>query len=93
MKDRDSFQSGDGKSEVNDKQIQSVFTQMLQQREKATHIYKESGCLELVEKGRMEIIREFLSYQLDEVQVEQALLESLAQTKAEKLRDIGKVIA
>ncbi|MET3560305.1 uncharacterized protein YqeY [Bartonella japonica] len=95
VKDRDSFQSGDEKREVNGKQIQFVFTQMLQQREKAMHIYKESGCLELVEKGQveMEIIREFLPYQLDEVQVEQALLEALAQTKAEKLRDVGKVMA
>ncbi|WP_019222385.1 GatB/YqeY domain-containing protein [Bartonella rattaustraliani] len=94
VKDREILQCSEGEQEVDDKQIQSVFTQMLHQREKATHLYEKSGCLELVERGKVEmkIIREFLPYQLDEVQVEQALCEALVQTKAEKLRDIGKVM-
>lgn len=93
--DRDTLYHDEGKQEADDHQIQSVFIKMLQQREELTRIYKESGRLELVakEQAEMEVIREFLPPQLDEVEVEKVLCEALAQTKAKKLRDIGKVMA
>ncbi|WP_375610483.1 MULTISPECIES: GatB/YqeY domain-containing protein [unclassified Bartonella] len=95
VRDRDILYYDEGKLEVDDQQIQSVFTKMLQQREELMRAYKESGCLELAERGQaeIEVIREFLSYQLKEMEIEQVLCEALAQTKAEKLRDIGKVMA
>lgn len=95
VRDRDILYYDEGKQEVDDQQIQSVFTKMLQQREALMRVYKESGCLELAEKeqAEIEVIREFLPYQLKEIEVEQVICEALVQTKAEKLRDIGKVMA
>ncbi|CAK01962.1 GatB/YqeY domain-containing protein [Bartonella tribocorum] len=95
VRDRYILYCDEGKREVDDQQIQSVFTKMLQQREALMRAYKESGCLELAEKEQAEIdvIREFLPYQLKEMEVEQVICEALEQTKAEKLRDIGKVMA
>ncbi|PIT69849.1 GatB/YqeY domain-containing protein [Bartonella tribocorum] len=95
VRDRDILYYDEGRREVDDQQIQSVFTKMLQQREALMRAHKESGCLELAEKEQAEIdvIREFLPYQLKEIEVEQVICEALEQTKAEKLRDIGKVMA
>ncbi|WP_375665761.1 GatB/YqeY domain-containing protein [Bartonella sp. TT121SHDZB] len=45
------------------------------------------------EHAEIKIIREFLSYQFEEMEGEQAIFEALAQTKAKKLRDIGKVMS
>lgn len=44
-----------GKRKVDDQQIQSVFTKMLQQREALMRFYKKSGCLELAKKEQAEI--------------------------------------
>ncbi|WP_208434062.1 hypothetical protein [Bartonella taylorii] len=38
------------KLEVYDHQIQSIFTRILQQSEEPTRVYKESGCLALIEE-------------------------------------------
>ncbi|WP_244498296.1 GatB/YqeY domain-containing protein [Bartonella doshiae] len=67
---------------------------MFQQREALVKIYKEIGRLKLAEKTytEMSIMREFFPSQLNEMEIEHVLYEALAQIKAARLRDMGKVM-
>lgn len=55
VRDCDILYYDKGKRKVDDQQIQSVFTKMLQRREALMRFYKKSGCLELEKKEQAEI--------------------------------------
>lgn len=56
--------------------------------------YEEGGRLDLAERERSEIliIEEFLPQQLTESEVAQAVEDAMAETSAESIRDMGKVM-
>ena len=96
IKDQDIAARGTGKSEgVDDAGVLAILGKMVKQRQESARAYEEGGRLELAEKERAEIsvIEDFLPRQLDEDEVEAAVARAIAETGAEGLRDMGRVMA
>ena len=84
----------DGPDQLDDKEITALFAKMVKQREDSITAYEEAGRMELAERERAEqaVIREFLPKQLSEAQVDEAIKNVVAETGADSLRDMGKVM-
>ena len=82
---------GEGASE---EQILEILAKMVKQRQEAAATYEEAGRLELAEQERSEIlvIEEFLPTQLSDEEIEAAVNTAIAQTGADSLKDMGKVM-
>lgn len=96
IKDRDIAARGEGgEAEVPDTEILAIFGRMIRQREEAAQAYEEGGRLELAEQERTEIaiIREFMPKPMTAEEVGQAIAEAVAETRAEGIRDMGRVMA
>ena len=74
--------------------ILSILGKMVKQRQESARAYEEGGRLELAEQERAEIsvIEEFLPRQLDEAETEKAVDAVIAETGANSIRDMGKVM-
>ena len=94
IKDRDIALRGKGKDSADDEEILDILTKMVKQREESSRMYREAGReeLEAQEIEEMEIIREFLPKQLSAQEAEVAVNEAIAETGAQSLRDMGKVM-
>ena len=95
LKDKDIEKRGKGGDEfLNDQEMTALFAKMVKQREDSIQAYEEAGRMELTERERAEqdIIREFLPKQLSEAEVDAAISKAVADTGAESLRDMGKVM-
>lgn len=81
--------------ELSDAEVLAILTKMVKQRHDSARAYEEGGRLELAEKenAEIEIIEEFLPAQLSETAQARAIDEAIAETGAETLRDMGKVMA
>lgn len=92
--DRDIALRGKGKDKADDEEILDILTKMVKQREESSKMYREANRLELEaqELEEIEIIREFLPQQLSEEEAASAVAEAIAETGAESLRDMGKVM-
>ncbi len=97
IKDKDIAARGSGEDEtgVSDAEVLAILGKMTKQRQESARAYEEGGRLDLAEREREEIavIEEFLPRQLTEDEVEQAVREAVAETGAESIRDMGKVMA
>ncbi|MCX8996533.1 GatB/YqeY domain-containing protein [Rhizobiaceae bacterium BDR2-2] len=94
VKDRDIAHRGAGKDPVTDDEILQILTKMIKQREESAKIYDDGGRAELAaqERAEIEIIRDFMPQQLDDAKVREIIAAVIAETGAEGLRDMGKVI-
>ncbi len=98
IKDRDIAkrgEGGDGADEgVGGDEILQILGKMVKQRHESVRAYEEGGRLELAERERSEIgvIEEFLPRQLDEGETKAAVDAAIAQTGADSIRDMGKVM-
>ncbi|MEM8804059.1 MAG: GatB/YqeY domain-containing protein [Pseudomonadota bacterium] len=98
IKDRDiaaRAEGGDmGDTGVGGGEILQILGKMVKQRLESARAYEEGGRLELAEKEREEIkvIEDFLPKQLDETEVEKAVASAIAESGAESIRDMGKVM-
>ena len=74
--------------------ILSILGKMVKQRQESARAYEEGGRLELAEQERAEdsVIEEFLPRQLDEAETEKAVDAVIAETGANSIRDMGKVM-
>jgi uncharacterized protein YqeY len=90
--DGDGAGSGGG---VGDDEVLDILAKMVKQRRESVRAYEEGGRLELAEQERAEIavIEEFLPRQLDEGEVDAAIDAAIAETGAQSLRDMGRVMA
>ncbi len=96
LKDRDIAARGKGNDDgISDDEILSMLQTMVRQRLESIALYEQGGRLELAEREQEEIrvIREFLPRQLDEDEIRQAVSDSIAQTGAGGLKDMGRVMA
>ena len=93
--DRDIALRGKGKDRANEEEILDILTKMIKQREESSRLYREAGRAELEtqENEEIEIIREFLPKALTEEEAAQAIRAAIAETGAQSLRDMGKVMA
>ena len=98
IKDRDiakRSEGGDGgDAGVGGDEILQILGKMVKQRQESARAYEEGGRLELAEKERDEIgvIEDFLPRQLDERETDAAITAAIAETGADSIRDMGKVM-
>lgn len=94
IQDRDIALRGKGKDKADDEEVLDILTKMVKQREESSKMYREGNRpeLEAQELEEMEIIREFLPVQLTPEESETAVSDAIAETGAESLRDMGKVM-
>ena len=95
IKDRDIATRAEGATEgATDADVLQILGKMVKQRQESARAYEEGGRLELAEKELAEIVilEEFLPRQLSEEEVEAAIDAAIAETGAESIRDMGKVM-
>ncbi len=92
IKDRDIAARGCGRDPVSEDEILEIMTRMIRQRQESAKAYEEGNRLDLAEEEReeIEIIQSFLPRQLDEAELRSVCAETVKQTGAHGLRDIGK---
>lgn len=95
IQDRDISLRGKGKEAAGDEEILDLLTKMVKQREESSKIYDDAGRDELAvqEREEIEIIKGFLPQQLSKEETEAAVKTAIAETDAQSLRDMGKVMA
>jgi len=97
IKDREIAQRGAAEGDatgVTDEDLLVILSRMVKQRQESARAYEEGGRLELAEKEQTEIkvIEEFLPKQLDEQETEAAVKAAIAETGADSIRDMGRVM-
>lgn len=93
IKDRDIAARGEGKS-VGEEDILALMQKMVKQREESASIYAQNARPELEARERAEIaiIQEFLPQAMGADEVEAAIGAAIAETGAQGVQDMGKVI-
>ena len=95
IKDREINARGTGDEVVTtDADILAILGKMVKQRQESARAYDEGGRLELAEKERAEIgiIEDYLPKQLNDDEADAAVSAAIAETGAESIRDMGKVM-
>ena len=95
IKDREIAARGEGREEgVSEDDVLAIMGKMVKQRQESARVYEEGNRLDLAERELAEItiIEEFLPRQLDADEVEKAVAKAIADTGAESIRDMGKVM-
>jgi uncharacterized protein len=96
IKDREIANRGDGaETEVTDSDILAILGRMVKQRQESARAFTDGDRAELAQKelAEVQVIEEFLPRQLDEGEVEQAILAAISDANATSIRDMGRVIA
>ncbi|NIY78360.1 MAG: GatB/YqeY domain-containing protein [Rhodobacteraceae bacterium] len=95
IKDREIAARGEGEDVVvSDDDVLGILGKMVKQRQESAKAFEEGARLELAEKERAEIaiIEEFLPRQLNSDEVTKAVEDAIAETGADSIRDMGKVM-
>lgn len=95
IKDRDIAARGQGKADgIEDSEILSMLQSMIKQRQESTKTYCDAGREELAEReeAEVEVIKGFLPQQLSEDDVKAAIEKIIAETGADSIKDMGKVM-
>ncbi|WP_420863902.1 GatB/YqeY domain-containing protein [Algirhabdus cladophorae] len=95
IKDREIAARGSGDEvSVSDSDVLGILGKMVKQRQESARAYEEGGRLELAEKELSEIavIEDFLPKQLNETESAAAVEKAIAETGAQSIRDMGKVM-
>ena len=97
IKDREIARRGedDGDRRIDDSDVLQILGKMVKQRQESARAYEEGGRLELAEseQAEIEVLETFLPKQLDESETAAAIDEAIAATKADSIRDMGRVMA
>ena len=94
IKDRDIEMRTSGKEIADDELVTDVLQKMAKQRRESITMYEDGGREELAEQERAElsVIEEFLPRTLDEAETKAAIEEAKADTGAQSIKDMGKVM-
>jgi len=95
IKDRDIAARSDGNDgSVSDEEVLAILVKMVKQRQESARVYEEGNRLDLSERELAEIIiiEEFLPRQLGEEKTNAVIAQAIAETGAESIRDMGKVM-
>ena len=84
----------DERIELTDQRILAILDKMTRQRRDSLSQFKKVGRDDLVEQEQLEldVINEFMPDQLDSAELEALIDEAVAETGAESMRDMGKVM-
>ena len=95
IKDRDIAARSKGNDEgISEAEILQVLQTMVRQRHESIALYKKGGRQELADQEAQEIavIESFMPRQLEEAEVAAVIKEAIAETGAESIKDMGKVM-
>ncbi|MFV1497252.1 GatB/YqeY domain-containing protein [Phaeobacter sp. JH20_02] len=95
IKDREIADRVDGEGGgIGDAEILAILGKMTKQRNESARAYEEGGRLDLAERelGEIAIIEEFLPKQLSDDEIAEAVKAAVADTGAQSIRDMGKVM-
>lgn len=96
IKDRDIALRGTKAEEagVSDADVLAILGRMVKQRHESARAYEEGGRLELAEKelAEIKVIEDFLPRQLSDAETQAAVDAAIAETGADSIRDMGKVM-
>lgn len=95
LKDQDIAARGEGREPISDADILALLQKMVKQRREAADIYAKAGRDELAaqELGEITVLESFMPKQMDSAAIAAAVKEAIAETGAESMKDMGKVVA
>jgi len=81
-------------SELSDDDVQKVLRSLVKQRRDSIEQYEKAGRQELVDKERaeIEVIEAYLPQAASAEEIEQAVMAAIAETGANSMKDMGKVM-
>ena len=84
----------DERIEIDDERMLSLLDKMVKQRRDSIAQYESAGRMELaeVEIAEIAVIQDFLPAALTEAEIEELIQQAIANTGAESMRDMGKVM-
>ncbi len=88
------FQVDNRVDEVDDATVLAILDKMVKQRRESIKAFSEAGRDELVaiEQAEIEVLSEFLPEQLSDAEIAGMITAAIAETGAESMRDMGKVM-
>jgi uncharacterized protein YqeY len=94
VKDKDIEMRTSTKQVPDDELVTDVLQKMAKQRRESIQMYEDGGRQELadIEKGELAVIEEFLPQQMGEEETKTAIAAIVAETGAEGMKDMGKVM-
>ncbi len=95
IKDRDISLRGEGNADgTSDADILAILGKMVKQRQESARTYEEGGRLELAEReiAEISVIESYLPRQLSDEEIASAISDTIVETDANSIRDMGKVI-
>lgn len=95
LKDRDITARGKGNAEgIAEAEILSMMQSMVKQRQESSKTYRDNDRSELAEREEEEIlvIQRFLPQQMSEEDASKAIADIIAETGADNIKDMGKVM-
>lgn len=95
LKDVDIAARPKGIDKVPDEEVLAALRGMLKQRRESADLYRQGGRPDLVAKEEAEIavIESFLPQQMDDAAMQRAVANSITETGAAGIKDMGKVMA
>ncbi|WP_285834450.1 GatB/YqeY domain-containing protein [Kangiella sp. TOML190] len=84
----------DKRIELDDTAILAILDKMVKQRRESIKMYEEAGRQELadVEHAEIAVLQEFLPQPLTDAEIDKLIDDAIAQSGAESIRDMGKVM-
>jgi len=95
LKDRDIAARSKGQTDgISDEEILSMLQTMIKQRKESARLYREGGRDELAaaEDAEITVICSFMPEQMNDDAVAKAIQTAIAETGAESIKDMGKVM-
>ena len=85
----------DERTELDDQQIIGVIEKMIKQRRESVAQYEKASRADLAEAEKFElgVLQNYMPQQLSEAEVEAAVASAVAESGAQSVRDMGKVMA
>ena len=85
----------DERIELDDAQVLAVLDKMVKQRRDSIKQYEDAGRDELAaaEAAEIKVIQEYLPAELSEAEIDEIISAAIAESGAESMRDMGKVMA
>ena len=85
----------DERVELGDDRVIVVLDKMLKQRRESIKQYRDANRIDLaeIEEAEVQVIQDFLPQALTEAEIDQMVAKAIAETGAESVKDMGKVMA
>ena len=95
IKDRDIVVRSDGNQDgIDESEIISLLKKMLKQRDESITLYMKGNRQDLVksEEDEINIIKQFLPKQMDEIEINELVIEAIKINDAKSIKDMGKLM-